>query len=103
MSACIFNRENVYIVKRYKTLAAAKGALSRAVKTGRMVRQTSFGKGRYKAEEIAKLEVGTVDYFNEHVDYETTTKNLMSGKEVKIRMSDKGGCTDPGTERYWSM
>ena len=104
MTACIFERDIVRIVKRYKTMGAAKAALTRAIKTGHMVKQTSFGKGRYKAEEIAKMEVGTVEYFNENVDGWTTTKSIMGdGRELPIRKSDKGGCTDPGTERYWSM
>lgn len=31
------------------------------------------------------------------------TVNLMSGKKLMIPASEKGGCTDPGTETYWSM
>lgn len=31
------------------------------------------------------------------------TRNLMSGKKVMIRKSEQGTCTDPSTERYWSM
>jgi hypothetical protein len=28
--------------------------------------------------------------------------NLMSGKKIMIPKSQAGGCTDPGTELYWS-
>ena len=31
------------------------------------------------------------------------TTNLLSGKKLMIRADEKGGCTDPGTETYWSM
>jgi hypothetical protein len=31
------------------------------------------------------------------------TINLQSRKKVMIRASQKGSCTDPGTETYWSM
>jgi hypothetical protein len=31
------------------------------------------------------------------------TINMMSGKVCKIPASQKGGCCDPGTERYWTM
>jgi len=37
------------------------------------------------------------------IDPVTTVKNLMSGKDVQIRASDRGTCVDPSTERYWSM
>ena len=32
-----------------------------------------------------------------------TVQNLMSGKDTLIRMSERGGCCDPSTERYWTM
>ena len=32
-----------------------------------------------------------------------TVVNLMSGKEVQIEASDRGGPCDPSMERYWSM
>jgi hypothetical protein len=30
-------------------------------------------------------------------------KNLMTGLPVLIRKDAVGGCTDPSTERYWTM
>ena len=33
----------------------------------------------------------------------TTVKNLLSGKDVEIRMVDLGGPCDVSTERYFSM
>ena len=33
----------------------------------------------------------------------TRVKSLMSGQEVEIRTEDRGTCSDPSTERYWSM
>ena len=32
-----------------------------------------------------------------------TVKNLMTGKDVEILESDRGGVCDPSTERFWSM
>jgi hypothetical protein len=32
-----------------------------------------------------------------------TVKNILSGKEVQIRRSERGGCTDPSTERFHCM
>lgn len=103
MSAVIYDPKNVYVIKRYATLSGAKGALTRALKTRKLRYMGSHGYVYYPKNELENLEVNTVEYFNENVDGWTTTTNMMSGKEVKIRKSDKGGCTDVGTERYWSM
>jgi hypothetical protein len=32
-----------------------------------------------------------------------TVRNLMTGAEVQIETSERGGPCDPSTERYWSM
>lgn len=34
-----------------------------------------------------------------------TTRNMLNPEagDIEISRSEKGGCTDPGTERYWSM
>jgi hypothetical protein len=40
--------------------------------------------------------------FDEKHNPMVETTNIMSGKTVMIRKSEKGGCCDPGTERYWS-
>ena len=32
-----------------------------------------------------------------------TVRNLMTGKDVQIEASERGGPCDPGLERYWSM
>jgi hypothetical protein len=32
-----------------------------------------------------------------------TVRNLMTGQEVQIEASDRGGPCDPSMERYWSM
>ena len=48
------------------------------------------------------LRIMTADAFHA-LEPTVETVNLMSGKKVKIQASQKGGCCDPGTERYWSM
>lgn len=77
--------------KTYKSLSAAKGAMTRA--------KTHAGGPKYPAGEFAAM---TLEDFR-MADTEITVKSLMNGKEVKIRKSERGGCTDPSTERYWSM
>ena len=103
MSAVIYDSRYTKIVKRYKTLAAAKAALTRAHNNGSMRVMCYFGYGRIKGDDLEHLVACTTDYFVNHVDYEVEVKNLMSGGTVKIRKSDEGSCVDPSTERYWSM
>ena len=105
MTAYIYDTESIKIIKRYDTERGAKAALTRARKSGSMRYMTSFGYGRMKADRVAKLDVCTAADFHDKIDYEVEVTPLMSetGKKVKIRKSEQGGCTDPSTERYWSM
>lgn len=49
--------------------------------------------------------VVTREYFDEYLDPMVETTNILGtpGNIVMIRKSEKGGCTDPGTERYHCM
>lgn len=49
--------------------------------------------------------VVTREYFDKYLDPMVETTNILGtpGNVVMIRKSEKGGCTDPGTERYHSM
>lgn len=103
MTAYIYDVDTLHIVKRFKTLRGAKAALTRARKSGSMRYMCSFGYGRMKADRIARLDVTEAGNFHDNVDKKVKVKNLMSGTEVEINASDRGGCCDPSTERYWSM
>ena len=46
--------------------------------------------------------VMSVADFNK-TDRKVKVQNLLTGKPVEINESDRGGCCDPSTERYWSM
>lgn len=35
--------------------------------------------------------------------HKITVKSLMSGQDVEISRSERGGPCDPSTERYWTM
>lgn len=102
-AAVLYYEDTAKVIKRYKSLAAAKAALTRATNAGRMRVNTSYGKGLIREKDIARLAVVTVDYFNERVDYEVEVKNIMSKKMVKIRRSEVGGPCDPSMELYWSI
>jgi len=110
MSAVMYYENSGKIVKRFATLRGAKGALTRARNSGEMYIQTSFGRGRIREKDIANLAVCTTEYFNKNVDYDVQVESLMSERDengnkkfVTIKRSEEGGCTDPSTERYWSM
>ncbi len=110
MSAVIYDTENTHIIKSYKSLAAAKGALTRAHNVGSMKYMCSFGYGRIKGERLENLAACTMEYFNTRVDYDVEVTPLMAERDengnmptVTLKRSEQGGCTDPSTERYWSM
>lgn len=110
MSAVIYDTKNTHIIKRYDTLGGAKSALTRARNSGSMRYMCSFGYGRLNADRIARLAVCTSEYFNTKIDYVVEVVSIMAERNedgtmptVKIRRSEEGGCTDPSTERYWSM
>lgn len=110
MSAVIYYEDSVHILKSYKTMAAAKAALTRARTRGQMTIQTSFGKGVIRGDKLDTLAVATLDYFNSHVDYDVQVVSLMSEPNedgtmptVTLKRSEQGSCIDPSTERYWTM
>lgn len=110
MSAVIYNESSTHIYKHYKTMAAAKAALTRAHNRGQMTIQTSFGKGIIRGEKLEALAVCTMEYFNSRVDYDVEVVSIMAERNedgtmptVTIKRSAEGSCIDPSTERYWSM
>ena len=84
MSCVIYN--GCHIIKHFKSERGAKGALTRKYKA------------RYPDAKVCSLK-----YFNDHIDHEVTTSNIMSGKSCRIMASQVGGCCDPGTETYHCM
>lgn len=91
------------VTRSYKTMAAAKAALTRMSKvvqkdmsTYSMLDDPQFIYG------IAELE-----HYHKRIERQVTRTGIApgSGKEITLTMSINavGGCTDPFTERYWSM
>ena len=75
------------IIKTFNTEVGAKIALKR----------------KYLAKYPMAKVVSEVEFRASEPMVET--RNLMnpSAGPIMIRASEKGGCTDPGTERYWAM
>lgn len=95
MSAFIVHTANDTLVveKRYATVGAAKAAMTRAKKRN--------GSPKYPA---TTHEVMTLEQFQE-ADVMVETYNILNpgAGPIMIRKSQKGGCCDPGTERYHCM
>lgn len=99
MSALIYFEDSGHVVKRYKTMPAAKAALTKGRRRG----HAHFGIRVYDLKALDTMAVCTRNYFDSKIDYDVVVQSLMSGKDVTIKRSEAGGCTDPSTERYWSM
>ena len=69
---------------RTETERAAKGQLTKSGKD----------KSSWKV-------ISSTDWYNNEPSVQVIS--LMSQKPVTIRLSEKGGCCDPSTERYWTM
>lgn len=72
----------------YASEAAAKSALTRAVKKGKVV-----------ASEYAVAEFNT---FQNTIEKTETVRNLMTGQPV-VQSVNTPRCCDPSSELYWSM
>lgn len=66
----------------------AKAVLTKAIKAG-------------KAKEGEYIVASADDWHK--ADEMVTVTNILTGKEVQIRASERGGCCDPSTERYHCM
>lgn len=119
MSYVLFHRRSQgtpAILKRYDTLAAAFRGLRAS---NRNAGWTRIGRDHQdgvhtefcaKANGLPVYDLGpyaVMEYsaFRARfgLDDMVPVVNLMSGETVLIRREDRGGCTDPSTEQYWSM
>jgi len=103
MSFVIYNIDTTYILKSpaksvgcyveyYKTEAAAKAAMTRIVKKGKISEK----------EMNEKYRIADVATFRTYIEKKETRINLMSGKPFEQSVNTPG-CCDPSTETYWSM
>ena len=97
MSYVIYDKETTRVpafawdvgVKYFKTPGAAKTALTRAVKAG-------------KVEDKNLYAVAEAKDFHENIEKWVTRANLMSKKEFKEPINTPYFCS-PSSETYWSM
>lgn len=84
-----YPKHSVYGPGTYETERAAKTQLTKAINAGKLTAEwETIGADAYRASEPM-----------------VETYNLLDPdkKPILIRLSEKGGCTDPGTEQYHCM
>jgi len=91
----VYNPVNMHVL-RTATGDEAKRLSSRSAKR---VLTVAIKKGRVQEGEYV---IDTMEAYDAE-DGMVEVKNLMNGSPVMIRKSERGGCCDPSTERYWSM
>ncbi len=74
----------------YETQAAAKAALTRAVKDGRVKNRDLYAIADYA-------------YFSKNLEKKVVRKNLLSGKDMAPMSVNTPACCDPSTETYHCM
>lgn len=97
MKYVIADRNSLYVFGSYDTDQQARRALRNA-----RTRQHRIRGRKFSLRALADAVVMDSETFQQ-LDVLVETKNLLSGKTVMIRKSQKGTCVDPGTETYWSM
>lgn len=103
MTYLVYNRDTSKVLKAYKTHAAAQAALTRAFKKT-LLTPAKIGRTYLKTQEdVMRLGIAEQSHFYNSIDRVVIVRSLMTGAEVQIRESDRGGPCDPSTERYWSM
>lgn len=95
----VFDQESKHIYKTFKTRGWAQRHADQLMAKDKAERTGSYSS--YRRDQELHLAVCTSEDFHAN-DRMVTVKNIY-GKECQIRESDRGGCCDPSTERYWSM
>lgn len=100
MSYVIYNNETSKIFgganKSYKTMGAAKAAISRLRKT---IPASDWGTDR---DPLFVYAIAEINYFYENIDQTVERVNLMSGKTFRESVNTPYYCS-PSSESYWSM
>ena len=80
----------------YKTMAAAKAALTRMSKRYRADLLDSVN------DPVFRYGIAEADYFHKSIEKSRTTSNMMSGKPM-VEPVNTPNYMSPSSEAYWSM
>lgn len=99
MAYVIYNNETSKILgganKSYKTMGAAKAAISRLRKT------VSVRDLNTERDPIFVYAIAEINYFYQNIDQTVERVNLMSGKTFRESVNTPYYCS-PSSESYWS-
>lgn len=99
MAYVIYNNATTKLLggssKSYKTMGAAKAAISRLRKT---VPVTDLNTDR---DPLFVYAIAEINYFYTHIEHTVERVNLMSGKTFRESVNTPYHCS-PSSESYWS-
>ena len=82
--------------KSYKTMPAARAALTRMSKRHRADMLESVNDPQYR------FGIAEADYFHKTIEKSRTVKNMMNGADI-VETVNTPGYMSPRSEAYWSM
>ena len=82
--------------KSYKTMGAARAALTRMSKRHRADMLESVNDPQYR------FGIAEADYFHKTIEKSRTVKNMMNGADI-VESVNTPGYMSPRSEAYWSM
>ena len=99
MAYVIYNNETTKLLggssKSYKTMGAAKAAISRLRKT------VPVSDLNTDNDPLFVYAIAEINYFYKHIEHTVERVNLMSGKTFRESVNTPYHCS-PSSESYWS-
>jgi len=91
------------IIKQFKTMSAAKAAITRASNKWKKQQRYNFSIGKPLTED-PQFAHGAAEaaYYHKNIEKFVTRKNMMTGKKFKESVNTPNYMS-PASEAYWSM
>jgi hypothetical protein len=110
----IYERSSTYIIGKpdrhgiarpdhrqyYKTMPAAKAALTRLTKAWRANALSNYDS--LDNDPTFRYGISEADYFHKNIEKSRTVKNMMNGADI-VETVNTPGYMSPRSEAYWSM
>ena len=93
----VYQQDSTRIVNTYKTMAAAKAAITRSSNKHNRVMQQD-----HKQDPQFCWAIASNEYYYKNIEKSVTRKNMMTGKEYTESVNTPGYMS-PSSEAYWSM
>lgn len=93
----VYQQDSTRIVNTYKTMAAAKAAITRSSKQHNLAMQQD-----HKQDPQFCWAIASSEYYYKNIEKTVTRKNMMTGKEYAESVNTPNYMS-PSSEAYWSM